>query len=275
MLVLWMLAEPHILRALTIGALPPELANLPDNQLGLVLNDIQNIAEGNAARADADPIKLAAADHLLSWEQLSRIALAVAVAAAAIAGVLWGRHRIFPALRARNSVERTAVIVLIACSTISVVTTVGIVLSLLFESLRFFAQVPVHEFLFGLQWSPQTAMRADQVGSSGAFGAVPLFAGTLLITLIAMLVAVPIGLMAAIYMADYATKTVRAFVKPALEVLGGHSDRGLRLLRRPDGGAVHPRRRPVAGARCGLGKRAGRRRGHGHHDHTVRLLAVG
>ncbi len=221
LLVLWMLAEPHILQALTIGALPPELANLPDNQLGLVLNDIHNIAEGNAARAGADPVKLAAADYLLGWEQLSRIALAVVVATAAIAGVLWGRHRIFPALRARNSVERTAVIALIACSTISVVTTVGIVLSLLFESLRFFAQVPIHEFLFGLQWSPQTAMRVDQVGSSGAFGAVPLFAGTLLITLIAMLVAVPIGLMAAIYMADYATKTVRAFVKPALEVLAG------------------------------------------------------
>ncbi len=221
LLVLWMLAEPHLLRALTIGALPPELANLPGNQLGLVLNDIRNIADGNAARAGADPVKLAAADHLLDWERLSRIALAVAVGAAAIAGVLWGRQRIFPALRARNSVERTAVILLIVCSTISVVTTVGIVLSLLFESLRFFAQVPLLDFLFGLQWSPQTALRSDQVGSSGAFGAVPLFAGTLLITLIAMFVAVPIGLMAAIYMADYATKTVRAFVKPALEILAG------------------------------------------------------
>lgn len=221
LLVLWMLAEPHLLRALTIGALPPELANLPGNQLGLVLNDVRNLAEGNASRAGADPAKLAAADYLLSWERLSRFALAIAVGAAAIAGVLWGRGRIFPALRARNSVERTATVLLIACSTISVITTIGIVLSLLFESLRFFAQVPVYEFLFGLQWSPQTAMRADQVGSSGAFGAVPLFAGTLLITLIAMLVAVPLGLMSAIYMADYASKTVRAVVKPALEVLAG------------------------------------------------------
>ena len=219
--LLWMLAEPHILRAITIGALPPELANLPNNQLGLVLNDIQNIAEGNAARAGADPAKLAAADHLITWERTGRIAIAIAAVAAALAGLLWGRHRIAPALRARNSVERTATILLIACSTISVITTVGIVLSLLFESLRFFAQVPFYEFLFGLQWSPQTAMRADQVGSSGAFGAIPLFAGTLLITLIAMVVAVPLGLMAAIYMADYASKTVRAFVKPALEVLAG------------------------------------------------------
>ena len=221
LLVAWLLAEPHVLRALTIGALPPDLANLPDNQLGLVLNDVHNLAEGNAPRAGADPIKLAAADHLLGWEQLSRIALSIAVGAAAIAGVLWGRARIFPALRARNSVERTATILLIVCSTLSVLTTVGIVLSLLFESLRFFAQVPVFDFLFGLQWSPQTALRADQVGSSGAFGAIPLFVGTLLITLIAMLVAVPIGLMAAIYMADYASKPMRAMVKPALEVLAG------------------------------------------------------
>jgi phosphate transport system permease protein len=219
--VLWMLAEPHVLRALIIGALPPELANLPDNQLGLVLNDIQNIAEGNTPRAGADAAKLAAADHMIAWERMGRIAIAIAAAAAALAGLLWGRHRIAPSLRARNSVERTATVVLIVCSTISVITTVGIVLSLLFESLRFFAAVPFYEFLFGLQWSPQTAMRADQVGSSGAFGAVPLFAGTLLITLIAMLVAVPLGLMAAIYMADYASKTVRAFVKPALEVLAG------------------------------------------------------
>ncbi|MFM9842087.1 MAG: phosphate ABC transporter permease subunit PstC [Dongiaceae bacterium] len=218
---LWLLAEPHILRAVVIGALPPETANLPGNQLGLVLNDIQNIAEGNTARASADPVKLAAADHMIAWEQTGRIAIAIAAAAAALAGLLWGRHRIAPSLRARNGVERTAVVLLIACSTVSVLTTIGIVLSLLFESLVFFSHVSVFDFLFGLQWSPQTALRSDQVGSSGAFGAVPLFAGTLLITLIAMLVAVPLGLMAAIYMADYASKPVRAIVKPALEVLAG------------------------------------------------------
>jgi phosphate transport system permease protein len=218
---LWLIAEPHLLRALAIGALPPDLASLPDNQLGLVLNDVSNLANGNAPRVGADPAKLAAADHMVAWERTGRIMVAIAAVATALAGLLWGRHRIAPALRARNSVERTATILLIVCSTISVVTTIGIVLSLLFESLRFFAQVPLWDFLFGLQWSPQTAMRSDQVGSSGAFGAVPLFAGTLLITLIAMLVAVPVGLMAAIYMADYATKTVRAVVKPALEVLAG------------------------------------------------------
>jgi phosphate transport system permease protein len=112
-------------------------------------------------------------------------------------------------------------ILMIICSTISILTTVGIVMSLLFESMRFFDKVPITEFLFGLQWSPQTALREDQVGSSGAFGAVPLFAGTLLITLIAMAVAVPIGLLSAIYMSDYASPRVRAVAKPMLEILAG------------------------------------------------------
>jgi len=95
------------------------------------------------------------------------------------------------------------------------------VLSVLFESIQFFRSVPVHEFVFGLEWSPQTAIREDQVGSSGSFGAVPLFVGTLLVSAVAMFVAVPIGLMSAIYLAEYASKTVRAFAKPALEVLAG------------------------------------------------------
>ena len=94
-------------------------------------------------------------------------------------------------------------------------------LSVLFEAIRFFREVPLHEFLFGLNWSPQTAIRADQVGSSGSFGAVPLFTGTLLITAIAMFVAVPVGLMTAIYLSEYAGQQVRGVAKPLLEVLAG------------------------------------------------------
>ncbi len=108
-----------------------------------------------------------------------------------------------------------------ACSTIAVAATVGIVLSLLFEALRFFEAVPFWEFLFGLDWSPQTAIREDQVGSSGAFGAVPILAGTVMISLIALAVAGPIGLLAAIFLAEYARARVRAVVKPILEVLAG------------------------------------------------------
>jgi phosphate transport system permease protein len=118
-------------------------------------------------------------------------------------------------------VERVFTIIMIIASTLAILTTIGIVLSLLFEALRFFAKVPFTEFLFGLRWSPQTALREGQVGASGEFGAVPLFAGTLLITLVAMAVAVPVGLFSAIYMSEYATPGVRALVKPVLEVLAG------------------------------------------------------
>jgi phosphate transport system permease protein len=104
---------------------------------------------------------------------------------------------------------------------VAVLTTVGILFSVLFETVRFFERVSPLDFLFGTHWSPQTAIRADQVGSSGAFGIVPLVTGTLLITLIAMIVAGPIGLFAAIYMAEYATPRFRAAAKPVLEILAG------------------------------------------------------
>ncbi len=121
----------------------------------------------------------------------------------------------------RKVVEEVILWILILSSTIAILTTVGIVLSLLFESLRFFDSVPVADFLFGLEWSPQTAIRADQVGSSGSFGALPLLAGTLLISAIAMTVAAPLGLMAAIYLAEYASRHVRNIIKPVLEILAG------------------------------------------------------
>ena len=123
--------------------------------------------------------------------------------------------------RARNMVERWVTVALWLAAGISIATTAGIVFSVLFESIRFFQKVPLTEFLFGLQWSPQTAMRADQVGSSGAFGAVPLFAGTFLITAIAMLVAGPIGMFSAIYLSQYASAPFRSMAKPILEILAG------------------------------------------------------
>ncbi len=146
---------------------------------------------------------------------------AIVAAIAGITGLAIAHRRIAPPLRARIAVERIARAVMLIASTVAILTTFGIILSLLFESLRFFAKVPFFDFLFGLRWSPQTAIRADQVGASGAFGAIPLFAGTMLITVIAMCVAVPIGLFSAIYMSEYATPRVRANVKPMLEILAG------------------------------------------------------
>jgi len=149
------------------------------------------------------------------------IALLTAIVLAGC-GVIFGlSRRIKPDFRARNHTETFIKGSLIFLSIVAIMTTFGIILSLLFESLRFFRQVPITEFLFGLQWSPQTALRADQAGSSGAFGAVPIFAGTFLIMLVAMVIAGPVGLMIAVYLSEYASKRVRSIVKPMIEILAG------------------------------------------------------
>ena len=169
---------------------------------------------------------------LLSWAILapqlgateSSVSLwirAALVVTLAVGGLWLALGRVRARLRARNHVEAVIRTLLLLASAVAILTTVGIVLSLLFESLRFFALVSPVEFLFGLDWAPQTAIRADQVGSSGSFGAVPVFAGTMLIAFIAMMIATPIGLMAAIWMAEYAPERVRTAVKPILEILAG------------------------------------------------------
>jgi phosphate transport system permease protein len=210
-----------VVKSLVIEGLPPEIRQLPEAQLGLVMNDIINLANGNIVSAQVDAQMQRAADHMNELRGIGRIAMAVVVLSIALGAGSLAWRAIGPKMRARNRVEWIVSSLLIACSLIAILTTVGIVLSVLFESFRFFQKIPLTEFLFGLQWSPQTALRADQVGASGAFGAIPLFVGTLLISFIALLVAVPIGLMSAIYLADYAGPRLRAYAKPVLEVLAG------------------------------------------------------
>jgi phosphate transport system permease protein len=144
----------------------------------------------------------------------------VALAAGGVGAGL-ARRSIHPALRARTRVESLFQALLAVSSSIAILTTVGIIASVLFEAVRFFHTVPVSDFLFGLAWSPQTALRADQVGASGTFGALPLFAGTLLISVIALAVGAPLGLLSAIFLAEYASPRQRAFAKPVLEILAG------------------------------------------------------
>ena len=146
--------------------------------------------------------------------------LAATILTALAVIILTGR-KVSGTFRARTYVERFIKGLLILLSVIAVLTTLGIIASLLFESLRFFKEVPFMDFLFGLQWSPQTAMRADQVGQSGSFGAIPVFAGTFLIMLVAMAIAGPVGLMIAIYLTEYASGTIKKWVKPAIEILAG------------------------------------------------------
>ncbi len=217
----WLAGEGAVVELLVLRALPDSLASDDPARLSLTMTDIRNLASGGIVGREPGPDLLAAAEHYGSLRATGFAAMAVVVLALAAAGLARARRRVLPGLRARNEVERAIRWLLIACSAIAILTTIGIVLSLVFETLRFFEKVPLHEFLFGAHWSPQTAIRAGQVGASGAFGAIPLFAGTLLITVVAMLVAGPIGLMSAIYMAEYAGPRLRATAKPVLEVLAG------------------------------------------------------
>ncbi|MEP2946304.1 MAG: phosphate ABC transporter permease subunit PstC [Lentilitoribacter sp.] len=117
--------------------------------------------------------------------------------------------------------DKLIMVVLISCASVAILATIGIVMSLIFETIRFFEQVPITDFLFGTHWSPQTAITAEVVGSSGAFGAVPLITGTLLISFIAMLIATPLGLASAVYLAEFASSRTRSIAKPLLEMLAG------------------------------------------------------
>lgn len=189
----------------------------------LLISDARAFAfeEGLASR---DTVEIrAAALAMRPWEDLFRWSLVGAALALAVGGLTYARIQVRASFRARNRVEGVIGFVLLLASVIAILTTLGIVFSLLFESLRFFDSIDwrIHEFLFGTQWSPQIAIRADQIGQSGAFGAVPLFAGTALITLIAMLVAAPVGLFAAIYLSEYAGPRMRSWAKPVLEILAG------------------------------------------------------
>ena len=118
-------------------------------------------------------------------------------------------------------VETVVKLTMILCATVAIAVTIGIVLSLIFEALEFFQKIPLREFLFSIEWSPQTALRSDQVAAEGKFGVIPLFTGTLLISAIAMLVATPLGLASAVFLAEYASKNTRDWVKPMLEILAG------------------------------------------------------
>ncbi|MEF2229421.1 MAG: phosphate ABC transporter permease subunit PstC [Pseudodesulfovibrio sp.] len=146
-------------------------------------------------------------------------AIVASVIILAAAGLSVGLATIKPSLRARHVVEQLIVKLLFAASLVSIFTTLGIVLSVTFEAIKFFDIVNLWDFVTGTTWNPDEAVPGRE--ASGVFGSVPLFAGTFMVTAIAMIVAVPIGLFSAICMAEYASPTFRKVAKPALEILAG------------------------------------------------------
>lgn len=219
--IAWLYVEQFFIVARVLDSLQEDVRLLPPGELELLINNVRNVAAGGNAAGVVTADLRAAADLWNDYSVRSRQLLAaVAMLAACFSGG-FALRRISPQFRARNRVEGVITGLLILASSIALLTTIGILLSVLFEAVRFFREVPLADFLFGIEWSPQTAIRDDQAGSSGSFGAVPLFAGTLLITAIAMAVAIPVGLLTAIYLNEYASRRMRAIAKPLLEILAG------------------------------------------------------
>jgi len=188
----------------------------------IALAKISNIIDG-IDFGEIEPWVQAAGNAWIRWEANAIVSANFLVLTASIAGGLFGYRRIHISFRARNNVERILTWILIGSSLVAILTTIGIVLSVLFESIRFFKLIPPQDFLFGLEWNPQFegAERAGSGGGSATYGMIPMFVGTFLISAIALTVAVPVGLFSAIYLAEYATPRIRGVVKPLLEILAG------------------------------------------------------
>ena len=221
LVLIWLLFQGTVIDALLLQSLPPgTLEGQTPGQINLLLSQIKSVAAGNVF-GEPTAVVREAADRYLRWQSTARLAMFGAAISAALLGLYFASRRIKPDFRARHGAEHVISGLMIACSLVAILTTLGIVLSLLIEALRFFDRVSPLEFFFGLNWEPQIPIREGQVTAGGAFGAIPVFAGTLLISAIALLVAIPVGLYSAIYLTEYANSKVRATIKPVLELLAG------------------------------------------------------
>lgn len=218
---LFLLFEPMAINALLVASLPSDaVEGLSSGQFQLVIAEIQSITGGRVF-GQPEEWKLAAADYLLFLRAASGWLLVIAVVVAAAAIVVVTRRSVQADFRARQRVEKITLGVMIGFSVVAILTTAGIIFALVSETARFFSMVPFHEFLFGTTWEPQIPIRAEQIAAEGAFGWLPVFLGTLVVTFVAMVVAVPVGLLSAIYLNEFAPKWFRSIVKPLLEILAG------------------------------------------------------
>ncbi|WP_299658386.1 phosphate ABC transporter permease subunit PstC [uncultured Tateyamaria sp.] len=248
-MVLWLLAQPLFIDN-RIAQMIPETEIAEGANIGLVMSEVRRTAAGidnalrvgaldpttaQAANADLEAITqslkdagqvvtsqitqpvLGAAQSYSAMAQTSNLLMTIAVLLVAISGAAWGVLESAKAFRARNTVEQGILALLIAAASVAILTTIGIVLSLIFNTVEFFRLYPAADFFFLLEWAPSFSGR----GGASSLGILPLLWGTIYISLVALLVAVPIGLFAAIYLSEYATPRVRSIAKPLLEILAG------------------------------------------------------
>lgn len=208
-----------------MDALGPSVASDPLKR-ATALREIGNIVSGTHSGDPSAEVRAASEMFQTITQTGQTIVYVVGIGLATIA-LLFLLSRISSQFRARNHFERFALVIMALCATVAILTTIGIVFSVLFETYRFFfdpalkGKPTVSQFLFGTEWNPQAALRADQGDIKTAFGFIPLLTGTLLITMIAIIVAGPLGLLSAIYLSEYATPRFRAWSKPVLEILAG------------------------------------------------------
>ena len=217
------IGDDIVFQSMALDFVPDEVKAGDNYKEVIVLARITNVVDGINFGEQPQWVH-DAADAWLGWDATSTTLKTISTLSLSLLGGLFAYRQINPGFRSRNAVERILMIVLAGSSAIAIFTTIGIVFSVVFESMRFFALVPVSEFLFGLTWNPQFE-GAERAGSGqmglATYGSVPLFVGTFLISVVALTVAVPVGLFSAIYLSEYASPRVRAIVKPVMELLAG------------------------------------------------------
>ena len=217
------IVDDLIFQSLALDFVPSEVSDKKNFKPVIAITQIENSVAGLNFGAQPKWV-IEAAAAWTKWIEISQLIKAVFTISIALIAGFYALTKIGPAFRSRNAVENIILGFMAASSAIAIFTTIGIIFSVIFESLRFFALIPVEEFLFGLTWNPQFE-GAERAGSGqmglATYGSVPLFVGTFLISAIALSVSVPVGLFSAIYLAEYASKKTRSFIKPALEILAG------------------------------------------------------
>lgn len=215
----WTTIQQYLL-LLVIKNIISNFKDITPNQLDIIISDIQNLVISNLW-ADKSELIIAASKYKNIYV-ISNLFLIIALLLCAIISISHALKKISIDFQARNYVENLVNFLLKLSSTVSVLITIGVIIAVIFEAIKFFQQIPLINFLIGCHWNPQ--INTDEFGqynSTDDFGAIPLFCGTLLISSIAMSIAVPTGLMSAIYLSEYATHKFRTFAKPVLEILAG------------------------------------------------------
>ncbi len=248
LIIVWAAAAPAVTASLVESRLPENIQSGPEQARTLTMSTVRLIERGLSALSPEDlektgdpstdvkalllskgvplavtpePYQVEAARYQLTLKNSSQLLITISAIALALLGLAFAYLRVGPKLRSRNAVESVALAGLLGCSMVAILTTLGIVLSMLFESIHFFSIVPVTDFLFGTVWDPRFSAAGSAGSSGGEFGLLPLLWGTLYISIVALLVAVPVGLFSAVYMSEYASGKVRMTAKPLLEILAG------------------------------------------------------